>query len=90
MSGEVSLTCDTWQASNSDAYFAMTGHWIEKVSPSVMKEHAALFRFTQMNTAHNGACLRCTLYKIAKRLEITHKVRALTIFLTHMYVDVDI
>ena len=28
--GEISLTCDAWQASNTDGYFAVTGHWIEE------------------------------------------------------------
>lgn len=28
--GEVSLTCDAWQASNTDGYFAVTAHWIEE------------------------------------------------------------
>ena len=74
MSGEVSLTCDAWQASNTDAYFAVTGHWIEEVSPGVHEVQGALFGFTQMNTAHNGARLGHALYKIAKRLGITHKV----------------
>jgi len=72
--GEVSLTCDAWQASNTDAYFAVMGHWIEEVSPGVVKENSALFGFTQMNTAHNGARLGRALYKVAKRLGITHKV----------------
>ena len=25
--GEVSLTCDAWQAGNTDGYFAVTAHW---------------------------------------------------------------
>ncbi|EKM48856.1 uncharacterized protein PHACADRAFT_202308 [Phanerochaete carnosa HHB-10118-sp] len=32
VTGEISLTCDAWQASNLDAYFAVTGHFIEKQS----------------------------------------------------------
>jgi hypothetical protein len=28
--GKVSLTFDAWQGSNSDAYFTVTGHWIEE------------------------------------------------------------
>ena len=56
VSGEVSLTCDAWQASNADAYFAVTGHWIEADtdSPERWVEREALFGFTQMKTAHNG------------------------------------
>jgi len=30
VSGKVSLTCDAWQADNADAYFAVTGHWVEE------------------------------------------------------------
>ena len=30
VTGQVSLTCDVWQASNTDGYFAVTGHWIEE------------------------------------------------------------
>ncbi|KAF8809281.1 hypothetical protein BYT27DRAFT_7187967, partial [Phlegmacium glaucopus] len=41
VSGEVSLTCDAWQASNANGYFAVTGHWIEEVSPNMWKlKHA--------------------------------------------------
>jgi hypothetical protein len=28
--GEVNITCDAWQASNTNGYFAVTGHWIEE------------------------------------------------------------
>ena len=74
MSGEVSLMCDAWQASNTNAYFAVTGHWIEEVSPGIHEVQGALFGFTQMNAAYNGACLGRALYKIAKRLGIMHKI----------------
>lgn len=70
----MSLTCDAWQASNQDAYFAVTGHWIEESAPSVWEQKSALFGFTQMNSAHNGVRLGRALYKIAKRLGIAHKV----------------
>ena len=30
MKEQISLTCDAWQASNADTYFAVTGHWIEE------------------------------------------------------------
>ena len=43
-----------WQASNSDAYFTVTDHWIEEETPREWVEQEALFGFTQMNTAHNG------------------------------------
>ena len=86
MSGKVSLMCDAWQASNTDAYFTMTRHWIEEVSPGVHEVQGALFGFTQMNTAHNGARLDHVLYKIAKRLGITHKVSI--IFLSYSSLEI--
>jgi hypothetical protein len=33
--GEISITCDAWQANNVDGYFVVTGHWIEESSPGV-------------------------------------------------------
>jgi hypothetical protein len=30
--GLISMTCDAWQASNTDGYFAVTGHWIEEIN----------------------------------------------------------
>lgn len=74
VSGEVSLTCDAWQASNADAYFAVTGHWIEEEIPGDWVEREALFGFTQMNTAHNGVRLGQALYAICNRLGVVHKV----------------
>jgi hypothetical protein len=62
-SGEVSLTCDAWQASTADGYFAVTGHWIEETPSDWTLEHA-LFGFTQMNTAHDGVRLGQALFKI--------------------------
>ena len=44
--GEISLTCDAFQASNTDGYFAVTGHWIEELSPGVWKLESALLGFT--------------------------------------------
>ncbi|KAF8800065.1 hypothetical protein BYT27DRAFT_7029686, partial [Phlegmacium glaucopus] len=55
--GEISLTCDAWQASNSDGYFVVTGHWIEELTPGDWRIEHALLGFTQMNTAHNGTRL---------------------------------
>ncbi|KAF8800352.1 hypothetical protein BYT27DRAFT_7018892, partial [Phlegmacium glaucopus] len=72
--GGVSLTCDAWQASNANGYFAVTGHWIEEVSPNMWKLKHALLGFTQLNMAHNGICLGQALYKICDRLNIVHKV----------------
>lgn len=75
MSGEVSLTCDAWQASTADGYFAVTGHWIEETPSGDWTLEHALFGFTQMNTAHDGVRLGQALFKICDRLCIVHKVR---------------
>jgi hypothetical protein len=72
--GKVNLTCDAWQASNADAYFAVTGHWVEESTPGVWSIKAALFGFTQLNTAHNGKRLGQALFKVVQRLEILDKV----------------
>ena len=74
MKGEVSLTCDVWQASNSDAYFAVTGHWIEEWAPGEWTAENVLLGFTQMNTAHNGTRLGQALFAICNRLQIMGKV----------------
>ncbi|KAF8813025.1 hypothetical protein BYT27DRAFT_7085503, partial [Phlegmacium glaucopus] len=54
--GEVSLTCDAWQASNANGYFAVTGHWIEEVLPNMWKLKHVLLGFTQLNTV---SCTNC-------------------------------
>ena len=74
MRGEVSLTCDAWQASNTDGYFAVTGHWIEEGTLGEWTEEHALLGFTQLNTAHNGTRLGQALYKVCNRLDIVQKV----------------
>ena len=74
--GEVSLTCNAWQASNVDAYFVVTGHWTEEIAPGVWEQHAALFGFTRMNTAHNGVCLGRALFGVIQQLGIPSKVMA--------------
>jgi hypothetical protein len=74
VSGLISLTCDAWQASNTDGYFATTGHWIEERSPGKWTLEHALLGFTRMNTAHNGQRLGQALYKICNRLRIVNKV----------------
>ncbi|KAF8802828.1 hypothetical protein BYT27DRAFT_7076292, partial [Phlegmacium glaucopus] len=73
--GMVNMTCDAWQASNQDAYLAVTGHWIEETQSGEWKQQSALLGFTQMNTAHDGIRLGRALFKIVKRLRIGHKVR---------------
>jgi hypothetical protein len=62
--GKVNLTCDAWQVSNTDGYFAVTGHWIEESTPSQWELKSALLGFTRLNNAHNGKRLGQALYKI--------------------------
>jgi hypothetical protein len=76
VTGEISLTCDAWQASNTDGYFAVTGHWIEESRPGVWEIHSALLGFTRLNNAHNGRRLGGALFNIVDRLGIAHRVRA--------------
>ncbi|KAF5318361.1 hypothetical protein D9611_014218 [Ephemerocybe angulata] len=76
--GEISLTCDAWQAGNRDAYLAVTAHWIEEVTPTDWRLRSALVGFTQMNTAHDGARLGRAMYNVAKRYGITHKIGWIT------------
>ncbi|KAF5365840.1 hypothetical protein D9757_012805 [Collybiopsis confluens] len=73
--GLVSSTCDAWTASNGDAYFAVTGHWIEESSPGVWVQQSALLGFTQMNSAHDGVRLGHALFNIFSRVGIVHKAR---------------
>lgn len=75
------MTCDAWQASNTDAYFAVTGHWIEETSTGVWELKTALLGFTQMNSAHDGERLGHALYKIAVRVGIESKVSSGTLCL---------
>ncbi|KAF8231967.1 hypothetical protein L208DRAFT_1065075, partial [Tricholoma matsutake] len=72
--GEVNLTCDAWQASNSDSYFAVTGHWIEETMPTQWELKSGLLGFTQLSNAHNGEQLGQALYKIIKWVSIAHKI----------------
>lgn len=75
--GEISLTCDAWQASNADGYLAVTAHWIKESSPGSWKLQSAIIGFTQMNTAHDGVRLGQAVYKICERLNIVEKVHSL-------------
>ena len=73
-SGCVNLTCDTWQASNTDGYFTMTGHWIKEPQPGVWELHSALLGFVCLNNAHNGVHLGQALFKVVCHVRIEHKV----------------
>lgn len=72
--GKINLTCDAWQASNVDGYFALTGHWIEETTVGVWTVQSALLGFTRLNNAHNGVRLGQALFKLVKRVGIAHKV----------------
>jgi hypothetical protein len=72
--GEVSLTCDAWQASNTDGYFSVTAHWIKEPMPGKWELKSALIGFTRLNNAHNGHRLGQALFKVIKRVGIEHKV----------------
>jgi hypothetical protein len=74
VSGAVNITCDAWQAGNSDGYFAVTGHWIEENHPGQWECQSALLGFTKVNNAHNGKRLGGALFKILDRAGIAHKV----------------
>ena len=66
MKGHVNLTCDAWQASNIDSYFAVTGSWVEENTPNVWSIETALLGFVRLNSAHHGICLGQALYKVVK------------------------
>lgn len=72
--GRINLTCDAWQASNADGYFAVTASWIEENAVHVWSLQTALLGFVQLNNAHNGVRLGQALYKVVKRVGATHKV----------------
>ncbi|KIK78967.1 hypothetical protein PAXRUDRAFT_162603 [Paxillus rubicundulus Ve08.2h10] len=72
--GDISLTCDMWQASNADAYFVVTDHWIKEYEPGAWELESAVLGFMQMNNSHNGLRLGQALFKICERLCISHKV----------------
>jgi hypothetical protein len=72
--GRVNLTCDAWQATNVDGYFAVTGHWIEELTLGVWTVQSALLGFTRLNNSHNGKRLGQALYKVVKRVGVAHKV----------------
>ncbi|KAF8238274.1 hypothetical protein L208DRAFT_1243172 [Tricholoma matsutake] len=66
ITSEVNLMCDAWQTSNTDCYFAVTGHWIEETMPTQWELNSGLLGFTQLSNAHNAERLGQALYKIIK------------------------
>jgi hypothetical protein len=64
--GEVSLTCNAWQAGNADGFFAVTPHWINEPTPRKWELKCALIGFTWLNNAHNGEWLGQALFKIIR------------------------
>lgn len=73
--GKINLTCDAWQASNTDGYFAVTAHWTTASTPTDWDLSSALIGFTRLNNAHVGVRLGQALFKVIKRLGIVAKVR---------------
>ena len=67
------MTCDVWQASNVNGYFAVTGFWIEEVDGK-WELQMALLGFTQLNNAYNSVQLGQALFKIILRTGIAYKV----------------
>ncbi|KAG5335371.1 hypothetical protein C0989_001315 [Termitomyces sp. Mn162] len=78
VSGEISLTCDAWQAGNMDGYFAVTGHWIEEMVPMQWELKSALVGFTQLCNVHNGELLGQALFKLVGQIGIAHKIGHMT------------
>lgn len=71
--GLINLTCDAWQASNVDGYFAVTGSWVDEGPPSTWKVQMALLGFVRLNNSHNGQRLGQALFKVIQRMGIDHK-----------------
>lgn len=81
--GKVSLTCDAWQASNTDGFFAVTAHWIQEPIPGQWELKSGLIGFTQLNNAHNGERLGQALFKVIRRVGIEHKVSEAMLSTSH-------
>ena len=86
VSGAVNITCDAWQASNTDGYFAVTSHWIEENTPTVWECKSALLGFTKVNNAHNGKRLGGALFKVLDQVGIAHKVSKFSIAILVLFV----
>ncbi|KAG6895056.1 hypothetical protein C0992_003343 [Termitomyces sp. T32_za158] len=55
--GKVNLTCDAWQAGNTDGYFAVTGHWIKEVGPMQWELKSALIGHITCDNASNNTMM---------------------------------
>jgi hypothetical protein len=64
VTGEISLTCDVWQASNTDGYFAVIGHWIEESRPGLVygksRAHCLVSRDSTMLIMGSGLVALCS------------------------------
>lgn len=72
--GAINMTYDAQQAENVEAYFAVTGYWIEELSVGVLEVQSAMIEFTPLNNAHNGVQLGQALFKVVDQVGIAHKV----------------
>jgi hypothetical protein len=75
----IHITCDAWQATNTDGYYAVTGPRMEESSPGVWALREALLGFTRRNNAHHGVRLGQALYKVFKRFDIVNRVSCLSV-----------
>ena len=74
---DICLTCDAWQALNTDGYFSVTGHWIEEPCSGVWEAQSAVLGFIQLNNAHKGKRFGGALFMVVKQLEIEDSVSKL-------------
>jgi hypothetical protein len=72
--GEVNLTCDAWQASNTDGYFVVISHWVKELAPMQWETKSTLLGFAHLSNTHNGERLGQALFKILKWVGIERKV----------------
>ena len=84
--GKINLTCNVWQAENTDGYFVVTGHWVEEGSQGSdmwmeWKVKLSLFGFVHMNCSHDGWQLGHALFKIVAHLKVKHKVCSFNAYL---------
>ncbi|ESK81374.1 hat family dimerization domain-containing protein [Moniliophthora roreri MCA 2997] len=79
--GQISLTCDAWDAENNDAYFATTAHWIDETMTSsltIWKLCMALIGFVRLTGSHSGERLGQTLFKVVRRVGIEKRIGHVT------------